>query len=474
MSYPGLLNPTTPPSVAYGPSPSGTLGELIRAVLDREPFIAVTGDDPSGLETVLDAAMVALAGRDVRFVRIPGELSAPLTVGTLIRQIGGDELAGGGRDGAERLLQALSRLGDEGQVVLAVEHAETLQPQALSFLQLLPAIHAAGSPALQVLFVGRPGLWRLLENQAFHPIRDQLLTRIAMEQAEQPSAPPAPEMPPTAPPPGAVTRRYVTAAALLVAAAGVTGLYFVAIDFFYRGFPSPFVATHQSAEQAASDAPGRQAAAAPATTAAPPPVLTLPAHPASSPPDVPPGAVASSASLPPSSSPPAATPSASPPSGVAPSDLRPVARAAIEERERLRREFDAFLDRSDAARLTAAQRDLLFEQYLARRNGVASDVNSRRGTIRRVVINYAGRSGEADATRLQAVLRPNAEKAETRPVADASREPVIRYFFVEDEPAANEVAADLRATGTDWHVQDYTAQASKPARGTVEVWVPQP
>jgi hypothetical protein len=105
---------------------------------------------------------------------------------------------------------------------------------------------------------------------------------------------------------------------------------------------------------------------------------------------------------------------------------------------------------------------------------VPASSGSRHGTVRRVVINYAGRSGEADATRLQTVLRPNAEAAETRLVPEGSREPVIRYFFVEDEPAANAVAADLRGTGADWHVQDFTTQRSKPSRGTVEVWLPEP
>jgi hypothetical protein len=51
---------------------------------------------------------------------------------------------------------------------------------------------------------------------------------------------------------------------------------------------------------------------------------------------------------------------------------------------------------------------------------------------------------------------------------------VIRYFFVEDEAAAKEVAAELHGTGAAWRVEDFTAHRPRPSRGTVEVWLPEP
>jgi hypothetical protein len=167
----------------------------------------------------------------------------------------------------------------------------------------------------------------------------------------------------------------------------------------------------------------------------------------------------------------------------APSEPAPAQAVATnpagEDRQRLRREFDAFLDQSNAAAgLTETQRALLFRQYVARRVATAPAAAPRAPpvTIRRVVIHYPARSGpgEAEAARLQSVLRPNAEQAELRAVSDAAREPVIRYFFVEDEAAAKEVAADLHVTGADWRVEDFSAHRPRPSRGTVEVWLPEP
>jgi hypothetical protein len=72
------------------------------------------------------------------------------------------------------------------------------------------------------------------------------------------------------------------------------------------------------------------------------------------------------------------------------------------------------------------------------------------------------------------MLGPDAELVETRAGKHDAREPVIRYFFVEDAAAAKAVAADLRGSGVEWHVQDSTADRPRPSKGTVEVWLSEP
>jgi hypothetical protein len=155
-----------------------------------------------------------------------------------------------------------------------------------------------------------------------------------------------------------------------------------------------------------------------------------------------------------------------------------------DDRDRLRREFDAFLDQSTAARLTDSQRELLFEQYLAQRHApvsvaaaVTPAAGAHTGTVAgHVVIHYPAGSGSgaAEADRLRAMLGAHAEHVETRAGSGDAREPVIRYFFVEDEAAAKAVAADLKTAGVAWHVQDSTTDRPRPSRGTVEVWLPEP
>ncbi|HST75334.1 MAG TPA: hypothetical protein VLJ20_08180 [Acetobacteraceae bacterium] len=454
------------------PSHAPSLDLLTHAVLDREPFIAVIGDQAGDLAAVLDATSDALAERAVRFVRVRGGPSAPLTVAEVVRTVGEEEDGDGANDAA-RVVRALTRRhGDEEQVVLAVEHAETLQPQVLAFLQLLPAIRTDGSPILQVMFAGRADFWTLLDGEAFRPLRDQLATCVTIPRAERSAAPLASD---------AQRRGRVVVAGLLVCAAAiVVGFGLVGYDFFYRRMPYQSAAVRQPVERAAPE-PIPAAAAAPA---APPPTE---APPADTPPAVVAPAAAPSAAPAPASDVTAAALAPTPPAEAAPAmapvpaepNAAPVIAASpqAQDRERLRREFDAFLDQSAAARLSEAQRELLFEQYLARR-GVPAPVaqDQRPGPAGRVVIHYpaGSASGAAEAVRLQSKLRADAEQSETRPVSHAPQEPVIRYFFAEDAATAETIAADLHGSGANWHVQDFTANRPRPARGTVEVWLPEP
>ncbi len=459
------------------PPASVSLDLLTRAILDREPFIAVIGDQAHDLAAVLDAASRAMAERAVRFVRVGGGPSTPLAVGEVIRALGGDEPADDGEEVAERVLQALTRrLDGEDQVVLAVERAETLQPQVLSFLQLLPAIRKNGSPLLQVLFAGRPDFWTLLDQEAFRALRNQLATCVTVARTEQRALVPVRMVPVSEAPPRdrAVRRRRLATG--LACAAAVVGLGFVVYGFFYRGLPY---------ELAAISRPPVQAAPQPIPSASPTPAPAAPpaaAKPAASPSDAPPPD-SRPAPVPATQTADAAASTAAP----APSEPAPAPAVAASpaggDRERLRHEFDAFLDQSGAAAgLTEAQRGLLFEQYVARRGAAAPATDPSAAprappaTIRRVVIHYPARSGaaEAEAARLRSVLRPDAERTELRAVSAAAREPVIRYFFADDEAAAMQVAADLRGTGGGWRVEDFTAHRPRPSRGTVEVWLPQP
>jgi hypothetical protein len=465
---------------------------LTRAVLNRQPFIALIGEDEDAIAAVLDAASVALHGRAVRIVRPAVGPAATLTVDEVIRGLGGDEPTED-EGAAERVLLALTRRrGDEGQVVLVVERAETLQPRVLSFLRLLPAVHTPDSPALQVLFAGRPDFWALLDQEPFRPLRDQIGTSIVViSSAEQPGAGPAGGDPPAD---QAMLGRRV-AVVLLALVVALVGLGWAGYDFFYRAIPYEFevvprptaqdhpVSTTAAAAQASAatgqgDRPATVAAAVPPPAAAPPSAapaggVSTNAIPASDDTSIaaPAGQMADAVSDPSTStqSAPTITAASNPPA---------------DDRERLRREFDAFLDQSAAARLTDAQRELLFEQYLAQRHApvsvaaaVTPAASAHTGTAAgHVVIHYPAGSGwgAAEADRLRAMLGPHAEQVETRAGSRDAREPVIRYFFVEDAAAAKAVAADLSGTGVDWHVRDSTTDRPRPSRGTVEVWLPEP
>ena len=158
----------------------------------------------------------------------------------------------------------------------------------------------------------------------------------------------------------------------------------------------------------------------------------------------------------------------------------------------MRRDFDAFLDRSggDLALLTDAQRQALFEQYAARHprpagaapvppgseSQASAEVGNPASPGHRVVIHFLAhsRTAESEANWLAASLPPNLGSATTRPVTDVPRIATLRYFWVEDKDAAQALAHNLGGPEVTWTVRDFTSFRPKPSPGTIEVWLPPP
>lgn len=177
-------------------------------------------------------------------------------------------------------------------------------------------------------------------------------------------------------------------------------------------------------------------------------------------------------------------------------------------RRQLRQSFDAFLrqGRAEVAGLTAAQRDQLFEQYLAnyliqeqtRANAPptflpeppvlaaplsVSPVTPPRSdaatpAAHRVVIHYKSTSDGARiaAARMSSVLDATVARTELRPVDSVPRRPAIRYYSADDREAARRLANTLTAERDqpefDWVVQDFSSFRPLPPPGTLEVWLP--
>jgi len=148
---------------------------------------AIIAADPAVRAAGLQAATTSLAEAGSASVRVGNPLSSPLTLRRILFQIDQD----GGGDEADVDVEAhLARLLEEQQgaqdrIVLVVERAETLDAAALLSLQRL----ASAPGALQVLFVGAPAFWALLDDARLAPLR-QALARQRTEQAvASPSAP---------------------------------------------------------------------------------------------------------------------------------------------------------------------------------------------------------------------------------------------------------------------------------------------
>lgn len=282
--------------------------------------------DPASLA----AAMGAL-GSDIRCMRIANPLRSPLTLSRIILQIDAEQGATAEEEMANAVRLLATRISEERLVLLIIEQAETLDHEALSFLQRLPGLAPPDAPLLQILFIAGPRFWTLLQNAAFAPLRAELAGRIEPPPALAPTIP----VLPIALAPHAQTRRRAAwglvsalalagmAGALLLAGSRAT----VAID------PEP------AASNRAKAAPG-------------------------------PGPVP--ASMPPESS------RADSPNTDAPLTVSAAlpAEDLARSQDQLRRAFDGFLSMSGPkiARLTKIQREELFQQYLL------SQSQSRPGT----------------------------------------------------------------------------------------------
>jgi hypothetical protein len=302
---------------------------LADALRERQRYVALTGAGAGGLgvATIVRALSVEL-GPDTRFVRVANPLASPLTLSRILLQIGGDPSNSVEEDVVEAVRLLAAQTGRERQVVLVVEHADTLQRNALLFLQELPNLAPVGAPILQVLFIAGPRFAALLEQGGFLWLSTRL---VHLELSGT-----APESKIVGPPSSRRKRRAWQAIAGLVLLAGI-----VAAGFFAQGWnPGP----------SALDDPAPAVAMAPAgdNQATTPGPDSLPGETSGNPPTADLGNSAE-------------TPSSDTPAALG-------AAGAAEPHGQLRQEFDAFLTASGPkyARLTEAQRELLFQQYLAR------------------------------------------------------------------------------------------------------------
>lgn len=111
----------------------------------------------------VEIAIRELAAAHIGFVRISNPLVSPLSLERLVLQITRDKAGKVRRDNAERVLRALiARSDTRRQVVVVVEQAETLAPEALEFLHGLPGLSHPSLAPVQVALVGASAPRRLV------------------------------------------------------------------------------------------------------------------------------------------------------------------------------------------------------------------------------------------------------------------------------------------------------------------------
>lgn len=181
-------SPADPPPEARGshdffplPSRVAALDALLAGMDAGEAVVLLTGENGLGKTNLLDAAF-ARSSPGSHVLRLGNPLSSPLTLGRLLFQFGSSEQEASGGNELDAVFRALrAGRGSEDHVIIVVEEAETLDAQALSFLGLLPTLPAVGLPRMQLLLAGRPSLLALLAQEQFQALRARIGVHAAIE-----------------------------------------------------------------------------------------------------------------------------------------------------------------------------------------------------------------------------------------------------------------------------------------------------
>ena len=145
------------------------------AALPKGPrCAAIIAAQPASQAAGLEAAAAMMANGGIASVRVGNPLNSSLTLQRILFQTNlggtGDNAAVDDEAHLARLLE--ERRGAQDRLVLVVERAETLDQAALLSLQRL----ASAPGAMQVLFVGGPAFWAMLDDAELAPLR-RALTR---------------------------------------------------------------------------------------------------------------------------------------------------------------------------------------------------------------------------------------------------------------------------------------------------------
>jgi len=442
-------------------------------VPERPRCAAIIAADPTVRAAGFQVAATSLAEAGAASVRVGNPLSSALTLRRILIQI---DLDGGGDDAGvddEGHLVCLleERRGAQERIVLVVERAETLDMAALLSLQRL-----AGAPgAVQVLFVGAPTFWALLDGAGLAPLR-RALTGQGTEPVGAPPPPLVVASPgaPARPAVGTISDRPtgITTGSRPVASTrsgrrwwmvGVVGLAAtfalgVAVvlapgGLFYYAAPQRDMPTHLDVAAGPEQPPAVSRPGSPMLpVVSPPPQVT---------------AQVVSPML-----------RAEPPVPQAPAAPSPAARAGAQQ-TRPRSEPVQLPNAPDrgADALPDAQRDAQSgqpEPFPPWQSRDAASPAAPSSSGARVVIHYLGGlgAGAAEADRLAGAAASLAAQVQTRMVADTPSAPVIRFFHPEDAARARQLAGALGGPGSRWDVRDFGNFRPKPSLGTIEVWTP--
>ena len=443
---------------------------LTDAIRANVPMLALLRGQRQPAE--VETAIRQLAEDQVGFVRVRNPLIALLSLERVVLQITGDDAGEGPQDNLERVRRALiARSTMRRQIVIVVEQAETLTPEALEFLHGLPGLSDPSLAPVQVALVGSSALGARLADSRIYMIHDPAVAVPA-------SVVPTPKIVPQETRPSASRKERPRSASLLVASLVLIGAGAI-LFMVYGAFEPDTIPLGPTPAPTLTQAPSPTIASEPPQTA----TAALPAspEPQSVSPAVQPVAESSPALEP-------ASPQGPPAEPAIPEPPVPPFDQAATDRARLYREFTTFLDTSPMGkRLSQTERAALLQEYLVRHQAspssskaagqpdASTEVQAFRipGEPRVLLFFIAGSDTDLTAAKQEAeLLRDRVAGLELQPVSAVPTIPTIRYEYPADRTAALVLAETTQAPGGTWQVEDMTASPKRLEPGTIEMWLP--
>ena len=456
------------------PIPIAQTNNLADAIRANVPVMALLRGPEQPAE--VENAIWQLAADQIGFVRVCNPLVSPLTLERLLFQITGDAAGEGPQDNLESVQRALiARSTMQRQIVVVVEQAETLAPEALEFLHGLPGLSHPSLAPVHVALVGSLALGARLADNHIYIIG-------APADPVPASAVSVPTLAPRETRPAVARKGRPRADILLVASLVLFGaggillmIYGVSepdtVPLALTSSPTLTPAVRQAPSPTIASEPPQTATAAPQPLRVAPPLQPT---------------VQPSAEAPPA--PEQTSPQNSQFEPPIPEPPIPPSVQAANDRARLYREFTAFLDTSVLRkRLSQTERKALLQEYLARHQATLPRSQTAGPTARPTKIEAARIPGDpqvllffasgsdpdlAAAEHLGELLRSRVAGLDLQPVAAVPEIPTIRYEFPADRTAALALAQTTRARDGAWQVEDMTASPKRPEPGTIEMWLP--
>ena len=180
IRHPLSSQPTEPDRLAPLSAHRSLLAGIIDSLLLGTQFIALTGAPGVGKTIMASTIREELSKRSVRVRWIDGGGGGGIHLRTIMFQFLGKPECDVDPDAIERLFDAMTEreAPDEG-LVLIIDDAEQLLPDAIGYLRLLASVARERMP--QIVFVGEPSFWDIADQAAQAGFSNLITARFELE-----------------------------------------------------------------------------------------------------------------------------------------------------------------------------------------------------------------------------------------------------------------------------------------------------